>query len=123
MPKKICMFFKKAHGSYVPGDIAGFEPDMAKQLWSVAEKYDPKIHSKNKPTAEKLEAEMQARTSQLDEREAALAEREAALEVTPAAEKKTLAQQAAATGVPPAGDNKKKTPAQQPGEPPARGKK
>ncbi len=109
MSKKVTMFFKKAHGIYVPGDIAGFDADQARQLGSAAEKYDPKKHSKTKPTAEAFDAEMAARTSELDAREAALAEREAALETSADDQTKTgkpttkkpTTQKAKETGAPP----------------------
>ncbi|EBA11788.1 hypothetical protein RCCS2_17706 [Roseobacter sp. CCS2] len=99
------MFFTKAHGIYVPGDIAGFDPDMAEKLKAVAEKYDPKKHSRKKPNAEVATAEINARTSELDAREAALAEREAALEATAPTDEKTSAQKADKASAPPKRSN------------------
>ena len=91
MTKTILKFFK-AHGPYVKGDIAGFDPVKAAKLKSVARPYDAEAEKNlatvtlNMDTTEAramiadAEAEFASKAAHLEAREAVLAAREAALE-------------------------------------------
>lgn len=109
MSKVVVKFFK-GHGPYVKGDIAGFEPEKARQLKGVAAPYDVKAEAKTKEAAQSdadaIAAELHKRAKDLADREAALAKREADLD-------KRAAPAAAAEPAPKAKGGK--------GEPPAQG--
>ena len=89
---KVVMKFFKGHGVYVAGDIAGFEPEKAAKLKSVARPYDAKSEAEQAKQMERIgtaeardmlaqaEADFAAKAADLEAREAALAEREAALD-------------------------------------------
>ena len=82
MSKVVVKFFK-GHGPYVKGDIAGFEPEKARQLRSVAALYDADAEAKFEQAdprgAAAAAADLEQRTKDLEAREAELAKREAAL--------------------------------------------
>lgn len=106
MSKVVVKFFK-GHGPYVKGDIAGFEPEKARQLKSVAAPYDAKAEAKTKQadqdSAAAAAADLAAREAALKDREAELAKREAALkDAAPAAGTDAPKAKAAGKGEPPA---------------------
>ena len=91
MSKLVSMKFFKGHGPYNAGDIAGFLPEKAKSLKSVARPYNAEQEKELQAFAEAgdvaavkeivsaAEAEFAAKAAELEAREAALNEREAAL--------------------------------------------
>ena len=123
---KVILKFIKSHGPYVAGDIAGFSPERARTLKSVAVAYDEdKLSDKNiKITVDTKEAQamidkarkdlegqvktIKEREKALEAREAEIAAREKAAVLQPEAKSKA-ANPKVAKGEPPAqgaGDTK-----------------
>ncbi|WP_435988539.1 hypothetical protein [Sulfitobacter sp. SH24] len=112
---KVVMKFFKGHGVYVAGDIAGFEPEKAAKLKSVARPYDEKAEAEQAKQMERIGtveardmiaqagADFAAKEADLQEREAALAAREAALNANGGVDETTPAKgKASGKGEPPA---------------------
>ncbi|KQI66962.1 hypothetical protein AN189_18070 [Loktanella sp. 3ANDIMAR09] len=113
MTDKVIMKFTKAHGVYVPGDVAGFDPVRAAKLQAVARPFDPEKDDLRKVSPGGIsDAELTAGLQDLAAREAAVAEREAELAAKLAALESAGG---AGTGEKTAGDPPA---AKSPGEPP-----
>ena len=78
MSKKILKFIAP-WGSYVVGDVAGFDPERAKKLAGVTVPYDPKKHSLDAEVGKMDPRDVEAAMQAVADREAAVALREAAL--------------------------------------------
>ncbi|PIE10046.1 MAG: hypothetical protein CSA72_10560 [Rhodobacterales bacterium] len=78
---KVALFMLRRYDRYMAGEIAGFEPEIAKRLCAgdapFAEVYDAKKH--DEAARRKQQAAAASQVVDLDEREADLAAREAAL--------------------------------------------
>jgi hypothetical protein len=82
MTNKVILKFTKAHGVYVPGDVAGFEPVTAERFIAakVAVKFDKAAHGTGKITGDPgASPELTAALADLNAREVALSKREEAL--------------------------------------------
>lgn len=95
---KVALFMLRRYDRFMVGEIAGFEPEVAKRLLvgdqPFAEEYDPKKHTAR--AAQRVQAQAAAKVADLDQRESDLAAREAALA------EREAALTAMADGAPPA---------------------
>ena len=107
MTDKVILKFTKAHGVYVPGDVAGFEPVTAERFVAaqVAVKFDKAEHGTGKVVGDRgASPELTAALADLQAREDAVAKREAALmavEAEGAAQKSGKTDSTVENGAPP----------------------
>jgi hypothetical protein len=107
MTNKVILKFTNAHGVYVPGDVAGFEPVTAERFIAAkaAVKFNKEEHSTGKVVGDPgASPEMTAALADLKEREEAVAAREEALVdvvAGPASEKTGKTDSTVENGAPP----------------------